>query len=147
MFFTSFWMWLSLSVLFLIIEIISFATSGFLLCFFVGAFFTALFNYWISDDFSYCLLAFSSVTLVSVGVWYLWYKKYMQRKVTETTLNNRVQQLIGYQAILDEPIVSGRGHMVVGDTTWSITSDENYPAGTHVKVVNAKGIILHIKDV
>lgn len=71
----------------------------------------------------------------------------MQRKVTETTLNNRVQQLIGYQAILDEPIVSGRGRMVVGDTTWSITSDENYPAGTHVKVVNAKGIILHIKDV
>lgn len=143
----SVWVWLSVSLVFLIVEVLSFATSGFLLCFFVGAFLTGLFNYFISDDLTYCLLFFASVTLVSVVGWCFWYKKYSTQKRAPSTLNNRTTQLIGYRGVLDESIVSGSGRMTVGDTTWSIASEEDYPAGTPIQVVGAQGIVLQVKKI
>lgn len=143
----SVWIWLSVSLVFLIVEILSFSTSGFLLCFFVGAFITGLFNHFISADLIYCLLCFASVTLVSVLCWAFWYRRYITEKRTPSTLNNRITQLIGFRGVLDEAIVSGRGRMIVGDTTWAITADIDYPAGTPIEVVGARGIILQVKKI
>ena len=143
----SVWIWLSVSLVFLIVEILSFSTSGFLLCFFVGAFITGLFNHFISADLIYCLLCFASVTLVSVISWSFWYRRYITEKRAPSTLNNRMTQLIGLRGVLDEAIVSGIGRMIVGDTTWSIVSDIDYPAGTPIEVVGAQGIVLRVKKI
>ena len=143
----SVWVWLSVSLVFLIVEILSFSTSGFLLCFFAGAFITGLFNHFISADLIYCLLCFASVTLISAVGWSFWYKRYITEKRAPSTLNNRITQLIGFRGVLDEAIVSGRGRMTVGDTTWSIVSDFDYPSGTLIEVIGAKGIVLQVKKV
>lgn len=143
----SVWLWLIIGLILLIVEILSFATSGFLLCISAGAFGTAIFNYFISDDIIYCLLCFALITLVSVIGWYFWYKEYSVQKRAPSTLNNRTRLLIGYRGVLDTPTVSGKGRMVVGDTTWSIASEEDYPAGTTIEVVGAQGIVLLVKKI
>lgn len=143
----SHWFWISLAVVFLLVEVLSFATSGFLLCFFAGALGTGLFSYLVTTNVTYCLLCFAFITLGSVIAWHYWYKRYSARRKNDDMLNNRTKQLLGYRGILTEPIISGQGRMVVGDTTWAVRSDVDYPVGTAIEVTGAQGIILFVKKV
>lgn len=51
----------------------------------------------------------------------------------EPLLNNRVAQLIGRTATLEQPIANGVGKVRLGDTLWRV-SGPDLPAGTTVRV-------------
>ncbi|EIQ77249.1 TPA: NfeD family protein, partial [Escherichia coli] len=49
--------------------------------------------------------------------------------------------------VLESPLVNGRGHMRVGDSSWPVSASEDLGAGTHVEVIAIEGITLHIRAV
>lgn len=49
--------------------------------------------------------------------------------------------------MLDAPLINGRGHMRVGDSSWPVWADEDLQAGTHVEVIAVEGITLRIRAV
>ena len=51
----------------------------------------------------------------------------------EPLLNNRVGQLVGRTATLEQPIANGVGQVRIGDTLWRV-SGPDLPAGTKVRV-------------
>lgn len=51
----------------------------------------------------------------------------------EPMLNDRVAQLVGQTATLEQPIVNGVGHVRLGDTLWRVKG-EDMPAGTRVRI-------------
>ena len=68
-------------------------------------------------------------------------RKYLKRKPIATdqpTLNRRAEQYIGREAILEEPITSGTGRIILGDGSWRVRGPD-LPIGTRVKVVDSTG--------
>jgi membrane protein implicated in regulation of membrane protease activity len=57
------------------------------------------------------------------------------------TLNRRGQQFVGQTIVLDVPIVSGRAHVTVADSKWSIQGPD-LPTGSIVKVIGVEGNML-----
>ncbi len=55
------------------------------------------------------------------------------------------KQLIGRRFVLESPLVNGRGHMRVGDSSWPVSASEDLGAGTHVEVIAIEGITLIIR--
>ena len=53
----------------------------------------------------------------------------------------------GRRFVLESPLVNGRGHMRVGDSSWPVSASEDLGAGTHVEVIAIEGITLHIRAV
>ncbi|GAB4358125.1 MAG: NfeD family protein [Oricola sp.] len=51
----------------------------------------------------------------------------------EPLLNDRVAQLVGRTATLEEPITDGVGRVRLGDTLWRVTGPD-LPAGTKVRI-------------
>lgn len=56
-------------------------------------------------------------------------------------LGSRAERLKGETFILDEPIVEGRGRVIVGETAWQVRGPD-LPAGARVKVVSGDGVVL-----
>lgn len=56
-------------------------------------------------------------------------------------LNDRGQQYVGRSVLVEVPIENGRGKVRVGDTVWSAEGPDA-PAGAHVRVTGARGIVL-----
>ena len=69
------------------------------------------------------------------------------QKHSDSHLNQRGQQLIGRRFVLESPLVNGRGHMRVGDSSWPVSASEDLGAGTHVEVIAIEGITLIIRAV
>ena len=68
-------------------------------------------------------------------------------KAQRQSFNQRGQQLIGRRFVLESPLVNGRGHMRVGDSSWPVSASEDLGAGTHVEVIAIEGITLIIRAV
>ncbi len=45
-----------------------------------------------------------------------------EQKHSDSHLNQRGQQLIGRRFVLESPLVNGRGHMRVGDSSWPVSA-------------------------
>jgi membrane protein implicated in regulation of membrane protease activity len=60
---------------------------------------------------------------------------------------SRTDQLIGKEGIVTHDIdpTAGAGRANVGGEDWAARSDERIPAGTHVRVVRADGIVLEVR--
>jgi membrane protein implicated in regulation of membrane protease activity len=59
-------------------------------------------------------------------------------------LNRRAEQLVGREAVLDEPIANGVGRIRLGDSVWRVHGPD-LPAGESVRVVGADGAILKVR--
>lgn len=81
-------------------------------------------------------------------LWWKWLsRRVREQKHSDSHLNQRGQQLIGRRFVLESPLVNGRGHMRVGDSSWPVSASEDLGAGTHVEVIAIEGITLHIRAV
>ncbi|EOM7161474.1 NfeD family protein [Escherichia coli] len=89
-------------------------------------------------------LLWSGVAAVITGL-VVWLVR--EQKHSDSHLNQRGQQLIGRRFVLESPLVNGRGHMRVGDSSWPVSASEDLGAGTHVEVIAIEGITLHIRAV
>jgi membrane protein implicated in regulation of membrane protease activity len=59
---------------------------------------------------------------------------------------SRTDQLIGKEGVVTHDIdpTTGAGRVNVGGEDWAARSIERIPAGTHVRVVGADGIVLEV---
>ncbi|URK87018.1 NfeD family protein [Rhizobium sp. RCAM05350] len=64
----------------------------------------------------------------------------------EPLLNQRGARLIGRTAILEQPIIEGRGRIRLDATTWPVTGPD-LPAGSRVKVTGSSGSHLIVESV
>ena len=91
---------------------------------------------------------FAILTLLAAWLWWKWLsRRVREQKHSDSHLNQRGQQLIGRRFVLESPLVNGRGHMRVGDSSWPVSASEDLGAGTHVEVIAIEGITLHIRAV
>jgi len=93
----------------------------------------------------YQLLTFSAIAVVSITL----FRRYQRANPVVTdqpALNRRGEQYIGRTFTLTEPLVNNIGVIRVDDSTWRINGDD-LPAGSTIKVVGAKGVILQVEAV
>lgn len=64
----------------------------------------------------------------------------------EPLLNNRLAQLIGQTATLEQPIVNGVGHVRLGDTLWRVKGPD-LPAGAKVRISGGNTDRLEVEGV
>lgn len=139
-----YWHWWILAGILLILEVS--APSFFFLWLTIAAAITGFVLLAIPDlGWQYQLLLFSLLSVVSITA----FKRYQRTRPAATdqpALNRRGEQYIGRTFTLTEPIVNSNGVIRVDDSTWRITGSD-LPAGTTVKVVGARGVILQIEEV
>lgn len=63
----------------------------------------------------------------------------------EPLLNQRAESLVGRTAILEKPLIEGRGRIRLDDTIW-IVEGPDLPAGTRVRVVSTHGRSLTVES-
>ena len=63
----------------------------------------------------------------------------------EPLLNQRGARLIGRTAVLEQPIVEGRGRIRLDDTTWTVDGPD-LPAGTRVRVTGSNSGRLSVES-
>ena len=132
------WAWMVLGVILLALELL--VPGGFLLWLGVAGIITGLAALFQPIGVPLQFLLFGALSLILIVAW-LRYFKPRQPETDRPLLNKRAEALIGREAILDEPIVSGTGRIALGDTLWRI-SGPDLPAGQRVRVVGANGATL-----
>ena len=140
--------WLAIALLLYIFELISF--TGFF--FWVG---NAALVMWVVNlliagiNINVQLLLFSTIVVVNVLIWRHFMKKTsIQNKDNgHLNLNRRAESYIGRKLTLDQAIQNGRGKATLDDSIWNIQSEQDYPAGTKVKITSVDSATLHIKSI
>ena len=143
------WSWMILGLILLILEIV--AAGTFFLWFGVAALVVGITTFAFGEAGFWTLQAqlitfvFLSIIFVFVG------RRLMKRHKFEANdapnLNQRVQQMIGHEAVLIEEISQGVGRIKIGDTTWQVTG-QDAPVGTKVKITGGEaGTMLMVEPV
>ena len=89
------------------------------------------------------VIAFGVLAVATV----FWVRRYVRPDVARSdlpNLNERGQQYIGRQLIVEQAIQNGRGKVRVGDTLWQAEGPD-LPVGTWVKVTATRGTILVVE--
>jgi len=135
------WGWWVVGVVLMAIELLA---PG-ILFFWLGlaAFATGLIVLAVDLSWQLQVIAFVILAIISVAGGRAW-QRHNQRTADEPTLNRRAEQHVGSLFILSEPIVSGRGRVVVGDSSWKIKGPD-LPAGTRVKAIGTDGTALIVE--
>ena len=68
----------------------------------------------------------------------------MQKRSDDPNLNARGNSMIGKVLVLDQPILSGRGRVTLGDGSWSVTGPDMV-AGAKVRVAAVDGTELRVE--
>ena len=90
------------------------------------------------------VILFAVFSVISVAIYLKWFRG-KGRGSDKPLLNRRADQLIGEVAVLDQPIVAGRGGRVqIADAYWSVDGPD-LPAGTPVRVVATDGMTLKVQ--
>ena len=137
-----FWHWIILAIVLISGEALG--ATGFLLGAVMAALEVALITY-IWPDLSWQKqLSMFAVLALLCSVWF-WYRfKSFNQKTDQPKLNDRASQLIGRESALTQGMTGGQGKMQVGDTVWRVESETNLPAGTQVKVIDSREMVLLI---
>ena len=91
------------------------------------------------------LLVFAGVLVAAAFAGQLVYRRWRQTG-DEPSLNRRGEQLVGREAMLEEPIVGGVGRVRLGDTTWRVQGPD-LPAGAWVRIAAWKHGVLTVAPV
>jgi inner membrane protein len=68
----------------------------------------------------------------------------MQKRSDDPNLNARGNAMIGKVFVLDQPILRGRGRMIMGDGSWTVTGPDMV-AGAKVRVAAVDGTELRVE--
>lgn len=137
-----YWVWYALGLLLLSLEI--FAPGMFLMWFGIAAFSVGTFVFIVPVSVPIQIALFALLSLVAVIIGRLIMSK-MKEDETPGLFQSRGERFVGQVFKLDEPIVTGRGRLKVGDSYWQIQGTD-MPAGTSVKVVAAQGTRLNVEQ-
>ncbi len=89
-------------------------------------------------------ILFAVFAIASVLVYRRWFRARAQIS-DKPLLNRRANQLIGQTALLDQPIVRGRGRIQLADTYWTVEGPD-LPAGAAVRIVATDGMTLQVQE-
>ena len=143
MFKVVFWYWWALAALLLVFEMM---LPGVVFLFLAIGAAAAGFVLLIASDLSLelQLVIFAVVSVVSaVGL-----RRTLRRLQhidgpPTSTLNSRGDALVGRTIVLDQPILNGRGRVVLGDGSWTVTGPD-MAAGARVRVTAVDGTELSV---
>ena len=139
-----FWYWWMLSVLFLAIELL--ASGFFFLWMSVAAAITGVILFLIpSISLEMQVFIFSMMSFMSILLWRKYGKHYAHQETDHPLLNQRGAHYIGRTFTLIEPVVDGQGKIKIGDSLWTVYSQQDYPENTRVKVIGVDGTILLVE--
>ncbi len=140
----TYWHWLVLGVIFVILEVLS--PGVFFVWMGVSAGVVALMVAVIPGmSWEYQILAFAVFSVISIVAWHQHLKKH-PTKTDQPRLNRRGEQYVDRVFTIDTPIVNGQGKIRVDDSTWKITG-EDCPQGTKVRVTGVDGVVLRVEEV
>jgi len=137
-----YWQWFSLGFILLALEL--FMPGTFLLWIGLAGITMGVVTWFIQDILVTAqLILFGCLTLLSVYVWYKFFRKRAETSA-QPVMNERGKQYIGKTYILKDPIVEGLGRLTIDDTYWTVRG-EDLDAGKKVTVVAKDGPILIVK--
>lgn len=132
-----FWGWMTLALVFIIIELITMTT--YILWLGIGAALIAAAKLFVVFPPNYDWALFSIASLVSLGLTYRWFKKNPQGKFE--TINQRGREYIGQTLILQDGIVANKARILLDGVWWSLVGPVCAP-GTRVRVIKTDGNVL-----
>jgi membrane protein implicated in regulation of membrane protease activity len=88
-------------------------------------------------------IAFSFLSLVSVGVAWQIRRRSAVKATDQPLLNQRSAQLLGRVYPLDTAIVNGRGRLKIGDAYWHVEGPDA-AAGARVRIVGVHDMVLRV---
>lgn len=138
------WHWLVLAVVLIGIEM-SVGTFDFLWIA-VGAILTMLLSF-VVPDWRVQLVFFAIVSVVLVFVSRTYLKRFREDNPDDSTLNKRMDRLIGVQGVAVSDFQAGRGRVKLGDTEWSAECGSDLKAGDAVTVESTAGNAVKVKTV
>lgn len=136
--------WLALGGLLLAAEMLG--TSGYMLWSGMAALAVGLIAWIVPLSWEWQGIAFAVLTVCAAVLWTRWLKRKV-RAGNSNGLNQRGQQFVGQHYRLDGPLVNGRGHIRIGDSSWPVRADSDLPAGSQVEVLAIEGITLRVRPV
>ena len=91
----------------------------------------------------YQALLFAALTVISIVAWRA-YARTRPLLSDDPTLNRRAEQLTGRLVTLKDPIVDGRGRIVIDGVAWTVEG-EDMDSGCGIRVIGVAGAILKIE--
>lgn len=140
----SFWDWLALGTILLILEV--FGAGGYLLWIGIAAAAVGVLSFVLPElPWTVQFLLFAVFAVLTAVYW--WYRqRSAARPSDQPGLNMRGQELIGHSFVVQQAIVEGRGKIRVGDSVWIVVGPDA-PVGSRVKVVSQDGTVLQVERV
>jgi membrane protein implicated in regulation of membrane protease activity len=86
---------------------------------------------------------FVLLSFVSIQVYRRWFRK-REKPSDQPALNRRTAALVGRVVPLERAIVDGRGRVQIADAFWEVAGPQ-LPAGAHVRVTGADGMVLQVE--
>ena len=135
--------WIALGLILLTAEVLG--TAGFM----IGAAVAALgmgIVVWLFPDLGAGLqiLLFVITALIATLVYFRIFRDAQKADNVRPLLNRRAVRLVGHQFKLERDLELGEGKVQIGDTMWTVHSEEPLAAGTLVEVVGAHQMHLDI---
>jgi membrane protein implicated in regulation of membrane protease activity len=137
-----FWYWWALAAVLLIFEMM---LPGVVFLFLaLGAATAGLFLLVVADlSLELQLVIFAVVSVVSAIGLRRTLRRLQAHDSTPNTINARGDSLVGRVIVLDAPILNGRGRVVLGDGSWTVTGPD-MAAGARVRVTAVSGTELAV---
>jgi membrane protein implicated in regulation of membrane protease activity len=138
----SFWSWLALGTLLLILEV--FGAGGYLLWIGMAAASVGVLTFLIPGlPWELQVLLFAIFSILTALYWWR-RQRSVVRASDQPNLNLRGQELIGKVFVVTEAIVNGRGKIKVADGVW-MARGPDAASGSRVRVVGQQGAILLVE--
>ena len=91
----------------------------------------------------YQALLFAALTVISIVAWRA-YARTRPLISDDPTLNRRAEQLMGRVITLKEPIVDGRGRIMIDGIAWTVEG-EDMEAGCGIRVIGVDSVVLKVE--
>ena len=91
----------------------------------------------------YQALVFAALTVISIVAWRS-YARTRPLPSDDSTLNRRAEQLTGRVVTLKNPIVDGRGRIMIDGVAWTVEGEDMDP-GCGIRVIGVAGAILKVE--
>jgi membrane protein implicated in regulation of membrane protease activity len=137
------WAWIVAGLVLLALELV--APGGFLLWMGISGIVTGLVVLFWAIGWPLQWLIFGVMSLVSIALWVRWTRS-RPTPTDRPHLNQRAEQFIGQEAVLEQAIEQGFGRVALGDTVWRVAGVD-LPAGQRVRIVGYEGAVLKVEAV
>jgi membrane protein implicated in regulation of membrane protease activity len=137
------WAWIVVGLVLLALELV--APGGFLLWMGISGIVTGLVVLFWAIGWPLQWLIFGVMSLVSIALWVRWTRS-RPTPTDRPHLNQRAEQFIGQEVVLEQAIEQGFGRVALGDTVWRVTGVD-LPAGQRVRIVGYDGAVLKVEAV